>query len=64
MARVGIRYLAQKKLIKPCGEQHAAMLVYTGTKEAKAAEATDAKAGAQKGSKKGGKAKEEAAGAQ
>lgn len=40
MARVGIRHLAEKKLIKPCGQQHASMLVYTGTKEAKVAEPT------------------------
>lgn len=30
MARMGIRHLAEKKLIRPCGEQHSAMLVYNG----------------------------------
>lgn len=60
MARLGIRHLAAAKQIKPCGEQHAAMVVYTGTKEAKAAEPTGKEAQGQKGSKKGAKAQAQA----
>lgn len=62
MSRLGIRHLAAQKLIKPCGQQHSAMLVYTGTKEAKAPEPTGKEAQAdKKGAKKGGKAAKEEA---
>lgn len=54
MARQGIEHLAEKNLIKPCGEQCAAMKIYTGTKESKAAETTGTQ-GDKKAAKKGGK---------
>mmetsp|Transcript_22317 Transcript_22317/g.25827 ORF Transcript_22317/g.25827 Transcript_22317/m.25827 type:complete len:148 (-) Transcript_22317:138-581(-) len=56
LARLGIEHLAEKNLIKPCGEQHAAIKVYTGTKEAKSVEQTSKEAQSEKkGAKKGGK---------